>query len=236
MPTLFRGVRLSRAVFNKTNTFLVYLVVIQLLFIAIASLLSGTPDQPEIVRGKSLEACSCIIPCPCSFGQKPVPTSLCDSAAIFLFESGKIDAVSLKDLRFAIAERGGSQASLYFDPGLSNTHRKVLRKIANWILSLEGTPLTAELTAPITVQFESSSNFQCSVGTEIKITALPLRGNDGESPIFVSHPWIFGSFPIKSSQKYMAAELQVHAPGFSFAYKGTNANFASFEFSPEEIR
>lgn len=201
----------------------------------VGTILPGSPNRPVTVKGRLLEACSCMVPCPCNFGQQAAPYDFCDSAAVFQLESGQVDGVALKSLRFALAKRAGSKAILFLNSGLTKMQQKALRKITNWILSFEGAALASELVAPIAVQFESNQ-LQCSVGKAIKITALPLRGNDGKSPIMVSHPWIFGSFPIISSQKCVANELEVQTRSLSFTYSGTNANYASFEFSPHDVR
>lgn len=187
------------------------------------------------VKGRVLEACSCMVPCPCNFGRAPAPKDICDSLAVFEFEGGEVDGIALKGLRFALASRGGTRAILYRDVGLSETEHKVLRKVATWILSLEGTPLVADLEAPIRLQFHGSqlSGF---VGDDSRLTVVLLRGNDGESPMVVSHPWMFGRFPIIRAHKGVAQELRVRGPGLLFDYTNSNANDAIFEFPATDVR
>jgi hypothetical protein len=64
------------------------------------------------IKGRLLEACSCMVPCPCNFGQPSSPHSFCKWAAFFELQSGELDGVSLKGLQFAVVARGGSRAVL----------------------------------------------------------------------------------------------------------------------------
>ena len=70
----------------------------------------------------------------------------------------------------------------------------------------------------------------------MRVSATPLTGNDGASSITVSHPWMFGAFPVTTSRKCMAHTLHVRVPGLSFDYSETNANDAEFEFAPALVR
>lgn len=96
--------------------------------------------------------------------------------------------------------------------------------------------MTAVLKALINVDFGETLVSASVGGTEVRMRARLLKGNDRHSPIIVSRPWIFGSFPVRSSRKAMTEELQVLAPGLRFTYHGTNANDAVFEFQANQIR
>ncbi len=139
--------------------------------------------EPARVTGRLLEACSCIVPCPCNFGQKPTPHKFCDSLAFFQIKDGEVSGVRLRSLRFAIAERNGFAATVYLDAGLSEKQRAAIRKLATLILALDGTPLAAVLTSPIHVEFGESRLDGSVAGAHVKLRAVPLRGNDRESPI-----------------------------------------------------
>ncbi len=95
--------------------------------------------------------------------------------------------------------------------------------------------MIAEIAEHIQINV-TSGEFHTVVGSSIRIKGRALVGNDGKLPIIVSHPWMYGSFPIRSSQKFKTVELKVKAPSLSFDYKGTNANLAVFEFSPSTVR
>lgn len=196
---------------------------------------SALTTQP-MISGRLLEGCSCIVPCPCNFGAASRPHSFCDSLAFFEFHQGNIEGVALKGLRFAIASRGGSRATLYIDLELSEPQRNALRKIGTWILSLEGTPLSDVRTASVKVDFEDARLAGSIEETDAELTAFPLKGNDGRSSIVVSHPWIFGSFPVSSSRKCVVEKLHVRSGGLAFDYSATNANDAVFEFLPSQVK
>ncbi len=198
-------------------------------------LLHAQTNTLHKITGRILEACSCSVPCPCNFGQTPQPHAFCDSLAFFEFGEGELDHVPLRGLRFAIAERTRTRAVLYLDSSPSERLIPVARRIASWILSLDGTPLVAVLSASVNVEFGQSKLSGWVVGTETSLTCVPLVGNDGKSAIILLHPWILGSFPVKSARKCKAERLHVGAPGLSFDYEGTNANDAAFEFSPEQV-
>ncbi len=191
--------------------------------------------EPRI-RGRLLEACSCIVPCPCNFGRGSTPHDFCESLAFFEVQSGEMDRVPLDGSRFAVAARDGSRATLFLDPRLPAPQRNAIKKIATWILSLEGTHVTDIITAPVIVEFGSGRLSGSIEGADINLVAFPLRGNDGESSITVSRPWIFGAFPVTSSRKLHAEKLRVRAPGLSFDYTETNANDAIFDFLPSQVR
>ncbi len=214
------------------------------LFLALVIATFPDPALPQpqnnkelaLITGRVLEACSCSVPCPCNFGGRPSPRDFCESLAVFQIQSGELNAAPLQGLRFAIAGRAGKSAVLYLDSKLSLQQQRAARKIATWILSLEETPLIPVLTAPVNVNFGESLLSASISGTEVNMKVRLLKGNDGHSPITVSHPWIFGSFPIKSSRKGVTEELDVRAPSLSFTYAATNANDAVFEFDASEVR
>ncbi len=195
----------------------------------------GPRDDSARVTGRILEACSCMVPCPCNFGRSPKPLQFCQSLAFFEFQKGSVGGIRLKGLRFAVASRGGTTATLYLDARSSEEERKALRSIGTWILSLERTPVTAVMSAPIDLDFGDSRLSGSVAGTDIELVASPLRGNDGKSAIIVSHPWLFGSFPVSSARKCVAEKLRVRAPSVSFSYAGTNANDALFEFPASAV-
>ena len=188
------------------------------------------------IKGRVLEGCSCSVPCPCNFGGAPSPNHFCESVAFFELQTGKIDGVSLKGLRFAIAERGAAAGIIYLDSSVSKKQADVIQRVANWVLSLEGTPVTDVLRGTIRVDFGMNSMRGSVVGTGTYINARPLTGSDGTPSIMVSHPWIFGSFPVSYAQKGMTEQLAVHAAQLKFDYTQTNANDGAFEFLASQVK
>ncbi len=207
-------------------------------FVALCSSAPAPRVPPGLVgiTGRVLEGCSCMVPCPCNFGQHPSPHAFCDSLAFFELQRGEFDGVPLGGLRFVIAERNGGAGVLFLDAGQSASQRAALRRIATWILTLEETPLVAVLSGPIKIEFGQTHLTGSVEGTKFGLSVRPLVGNDGRSAVTVANPWIFGSFPIKSSRKGVAERLRVLAPGLSFTYSNTNANDAYFQFRPDQVR
>lgn len=177
-----------------------------------------------------------MVPCPCNFRQGPEPHRFCDSLAFFQFAGGELYGVPLKGLQFSIAERGGVSAILYVDPHTSRLQAETLRRIAEWVLSLEGTPLTALVKSTISIHFGAALLSGSTAGGHARVAATVLKGNNNRSAIVVVNPIIFGPFPIKTSRKAVAGNLEVVAPGLSFKYYGTNANDADFEFLASSVR
>jgi len=189
------------------------------------------------IRGRILEACSCMVPCPCNFGRNPAPHDPCDSLAFFLFEEGEVDRVELKGLHFAMVARGGRQGTVYVGTPLSEQQFKVLTKIAEWILGLEGTPLIKTQKAPMSINFDNAiMSGTVDNGTGTRLTGVRLVGSDGKSTIVMSHPMIFGTFPVISAQKGAASKLIVRSDYISFEYQDTNLNNGVFEFSESEVK
>jgi hypothetical protein len=119
---------------------------------------------------------------------------------------------------------------LYLPPALPEAQRQAVTKFAIHVLALEPTPLLAVLTVPVQLEF-SPTGGSARAGSDTELVVNLLHGPDGKSPITVLHPWIFGPFPITSSQKGISVTLRARGPGLSFDYHGTNANDAVFEES-----
>ena len=188
------------------------------------------------IKGRVLEGCSCSVPCPCNFGGAPSPNHFCESVAFFELQTGKIDGVSLKGLRFALAERGGVTGIIYLDSSVSKKQAEAIQRVANWVLSLEGTPVKDVLRGTISVDFGMNSMSGSVVGTGTYINARPLTGSDGNPSIIVSRPWIFGAFPVSHAQKGVTERLTVQTAQLKFDYSKTNANNGVFEFHANQVR
>lgn len=191
---------------------------------------------PSRITGRVLEACSCRVPCPCNFGPHGRQDRPCQYLAFFEFESGNFSHVELTRVRFALATTEGSSAVLYLDSPSDEATRASVRKIATWILSLEGKTISKEVSGRIDLYFGSHFLKASIRGTDTKILAEPLVGNDGVSNIVVGRPWIFGAFPVISTRKALAQELRVSLPPHSFQYQHTNANDAVFAFCPHDVK
>ncbi len=198
--------------------------------------LAGSGPSSGKIAGKFLEGCSCMVPCPCTFGRFPHPLKTCESLAFFQFESGEFGGVRLDGLRFVVAALDGGQGIIYLDSNMSAGQRSAVGRIAAWILSLEKTPVAGVRTAPVALDMGGRRLRGWIEGTDTRLIASPLVGNDGKPGITVSKPWIFGSFPVTSARKDVADALRVRDPSLSFEYSDTNANDGVFEFLPTDVR
>jgi hypothetical protein len=187
------------------------------------------------VTGRVLEACSCAVPCTCNFGQLPSPHEFCESLAVFEFTAGDVEGVNLKGLRMAMSSDRHGQNIVYVDSASPEKAREVITTIARWILSLEGKDASRFLNTPIDLSLQDPGMTASLLEGQTRISARPLVGNDGKSPVIVSQPIIFGRFPITRSRKAVATHLLVRFAKSSFEYSNTNANDALFEFLPSEI-
>lgn len=201
---------------------------------ALAGILQGAPVELP-VTGRILEACSCAVPCTCNFGQTPSPHEFCESLAVFEFTSGDVGGVKLKGLRMAMSSDRHGQNIVYVDSAPPEKSREVIARIARWILSLEGKEASRVLNTPIDLSLQDPGMTASLLEGQTRISARPLVGNDGKSPLIVSQPIIFGRFPITQSRKAVATNLAVRFAQSSFEYSNTNANDALFEFVPSEI-
>src|SRR6267143_1878126 len=104
-----------------------------------------------------------------------------------------------------------------------------------WILGLEGTPMKGVLTAPVRLDF-ADMHSEASIGSEAALKVSLLRGKSSRTGVSVSHPIIYGSFPVLSSRKGVTRKLKATAPGLKFEYSGTNANDGIFEFKAADVR
>lgn len=188
-----------------------------------------------IITGRLLEGCSCSVPCPCNLGQLARPHDFCESLAFFRFNRGMFRYVDLEGLQFALASRGGSEAYLYLAPTISKPQAEVLTKIARWILSFEATPLKEIFTATIRLNFADMDS-EASAGSETSLRVSLLKGKDGRTPVSVSHPLIYGAFPVLRSKKGVTQQLKTNARGLKFDYSGTNANDGIFAFNAADVR
>ena len=188
------------------------------------------------ITGRILEACSCMIPCPCNFGQPPSPHEFCEYLAIFEFAGGEFHGVPLAGLRLAMASDRGNHNIVYVDSKASVRARGALTTISTWIFSLEGKEPTGLFNTTIDLSFEDAGMSASLVEGKAKLSARPLIGNDGKSWLTISRPLLFGHFPVIQSRKALATTLIVRSANLSFEYSQTNANDALFKFWPSQVK
>lgn len=194
---------------------------------AVLALVSG-PLARNTVRGRLLEGCSCGVPCICNVGG--VPDSICESLAFFEIKDGNVDKIDLKGLHFAIADKGSFASVIYVDSALLPSQKLAIRKVARWIVSLEGTPVTEVVEAPIHLKMDDRVMSGSVVGTPNHLSGVLLHPS-----LVVSHPRIFGHFPVIYAEKGVSEELKVQTAEFSFSHKDKNLNKGVFEFTSSKI-
>ena len=193
----------------------------------VLALVSGS-SASNTVRGRLLEGCSCSVPCVCNVGG--VPDSICESLAFFEIEHGSVDGIDLENLHFAIADRGNFGAAIYVDSAVLPNQKMAIRKVAQWIVSLEGTPLAEVVDAPIQLKIDDRVMSGSVGGTPNHLSGVLLSPRS-----FVSHPRIFGEFPVIYAEKGVSEELIAKTTEFSFSHKNTNLNKGVFEFTASKI-
>lgn len=102
-----------------------------ILCIAVSLPLLAQPSPAEsTITGRILEACSCMIPCPCNFGQAPSPHEFCEYLAIFEFAGGEFHGVPLAGLRLAMVSDRANHNIVYVDSKTPEGSRDALSAIA----------------------------------------------------------------------------------------------------------
>ena len=187
------------------------------------------------IRGRLLEGCSCRVPCPCNVGQPPAPHPVCDSIAFFEIQNGTLDGVALDGVHFAVADRAGSGAVLFLDLALTKSRSVAARRLAEWILSQEGTSVKEVVQAPLSLNIGDTYFSGSDWGENIHLVGRPLLDSKGRPSIVIPHPIIFGTFPLAYAQKGLSTDLRVRTHVFSFEYNNTNLNNGVFEFSSEIV-
>ena len=208
-------------------------IPLALIFVgSVLALVSGRRAS-KTVRGRLLEGCSCSVPCVCNVGG--VQNSVCESLAFFEIERGSVDKIDLKGLRFGIADRGGFEAIIYVDSALQPSQKSAIRKLAQWIVSQEGTPISEVVEAPIQLEIGNKIMSGSVVGTPTHISGVLLLRPDGHPSSVISHPRIFGAFPVLYAEKGVSKELVVQNKEFSFTHSNTNLNNGVFEFAASKV-
>lgn len=204
--------------------------------LALSTFIAQASPVASLIAGRILEACSCIVPCPCNFGQPPQRHPFCEYLAFFEFTEGEFDGVRLKGLRFAVASGRDQRTAIYLESEMSRPQRDAVTWIAGWILSFEGKTVTDISITRISLSLTRARLSGSVANGQASLIVTPLVGNDGKSEIKVSRPLLFGSFPVLYTRKAIAHKLHVASTGPAFDYYDTNGNDAVFEFLSGQVR
>ena len=184
--------------------------------------------------GTLFEACSCIVPCPCNFGQAPLAAAnskrdYCHTVYAYRLETARFGAVRLDGLIF-----GGGEASDgamgFLDDRANPAQKAALEKLA-WAVFAKGgasggprrfvttTITAAETLEKFSIAFAGSGGFSANI----------LTGADGKSPIIVENNV---TWPVKRFVKGKTTTFDYHdALGNRLKLDGVNANLGAFSLS-----
>ena len=62
------------------------------------------PERPWRIKGELTEACTCNVPCPCNFGERPFPYDYCYPMWSYWVKEGKFDQTGLNDIHIGGVE------------------------------------------------------------------------------------------------------------------------------------
>lgn len=60
--------------------------------------------RPWHIKGELTEACTCVVPCPCNFGERPYPYDYCYPMWSYWVKEGKLEDIELKDMHIGGVE------------------------------------------------------------------------------------------------------------------------------------
>ena len=94
-------------------------------------------DEPFHISGALSEACTCSVPCTCSFGEGPSPHNYCHTVYAYGIKEGNYNGVKLDGLKFGGMETAKGNA-LYLDDSASPEQRKALEALARKVTRVSG--------------------------------------------------------------------------------------------------
>src|SRR5215510_143872 len=145
------------------------------------------------IKGSMSDACSCAVPCTCTFGRRPSPHPYCYGMDSYKIEKGNFNEISLDGLKFGMVHaKFGS--TLYLDKSASPVQRAALMQIANQVLGLKDRIYPSGTSAPrmatrdirITHEYDDRGN-HVKFGDDGEFRALYIIGRDGKTPIVVKN-------------------------------------------------
>jgi len=185
------------------------------------------------IKGSLSDACSCAVPCTCTFGRGPSPHHYCYGMDSYKIEQGSFNNIPLDGLKFGITHaKYGS--TLYLDKNASPVQRAAVMQIANQVLSLKNgffpsgksTPRIATRDVEITQEYDDHGN-HVKFGDDGEFRAQYIIGRDGKTPIIVkNNPDIDIPDAIKGHTNFYHYAFGRNR----FSYKDTNSSQGHFEY------
>jgi hypothetical protein len=215
-------------------------VALLLLFIPVFLLAKDGPMSGAQwhIKGAMSSACSCAVPCTCTFRRGPSPHRYCYGMDSYKIEQGSFNEIPLNGLKFGVV-RAKYSNTLYLDKSASPVQRAALMQIANEVLGLKGriypsgssAPRMATRDAQITQQYDERGN-HVKFGEDGEFRGRYIIGLDGKTPIVVkNNPDIDVPDEIKG-----ATEFSHYALGRNrFSFKDTNDSQGDFEYDSSKF-
>ncbi|HZS28416.1 MAG TPA: DUF1326 domain-containing protein [Candidatus Angelobacter sp.] len=185
------------------------------------------------IKGSLSDACSCAVPCTCTFGRPPSPHPYCYGMDSYKIEEGNFNDIQLDGLKFGItyAKHGNT---LYLDKNASPVQRAALMQIANQVLHLKdgiypsgsSAPRIATRDVKITQEYDDRGN-HVKFGDDGEFRAQYIIGRDGKTPIIVkNNPDIDIPDEIKGHTVFYRYAFGDNR----FSFKDTNSSQGPFEY------
>ena len=201
-------------------------------FVAYTVLAAGA-DLPKTqgphweVAGQLSEACSCRVPCTCSFGEGPSPKHYCWAIFAVSIERGHYGTVPLDGLHFAGAH-GKKSFVWYIDARATAEQASALRAITGHLIHREA-PQHFEIARITQVVGEKSNEVE--IGDHGGFKADYIIGFDGKTPVVVENNF---SWNIQHDIKAKTEEFRYHDRyGNKYGFKNTNSNQGRFDWTDQ---
>ena len=183
--------------------------------------------------GTLFEACSCIVPCPCNFGQGPLTANgkrdYCHTVYAYRLQTASYGGVKLDGLIFGGGEAANG-AFGFLDSRAAPAQKAALEKLALAVFGSGGASggprrfVTTRITAE-----ESPEKFRVDFAGCGGFAADVLTGADGKNPIVVENNT---TWPVKRFRKGKTTAFDYHdSIGNRLRLDGVNANLGTFALS-----
>ena len=146
------------------------------------------------LKGTYYVACSCLVGCPCIFGEPEGHDGYCDAQMTVKVDNGEIEGVDVSGIAFVLAANwpkgfvtGDGKGRLYFDPSTSSEQRDALSRGFRGEAgggALEGfSAVIPEWLEPSEAEIEldtSNGKTQVKVGNVGEAVIEPMKDESGE--------------------------------------------------------
>ena len=184
--------------------------------------------------GTLFEACSCIVPCPCNFGQSPLAAGsgkrdYCHTVYAYRLQTASYGEVKLDGLIFGGGE-ADSGAFGFLDSRAAGAQKAALEKLALAVFGSGGASGGPRRFVTTRIMAEQSpGKFRVDFSDSGGFSADILTGADGKSPVIVENNL---TWPVKRFIKGKTTAFDYHdAVGNRLRLDGVNANLGTFSLS-----